>query len=279
MAIIYISEADGQQSQYSEHEARLRWTDGRIPRHALFWRHGMPEWRPAVEHFEGIAPPEPEPPPPLPPPVPVRMFAKDPARLTQFLVTMLRLSFAASVIATLLSAYSLASGQASQPVTEELTPFQAVQGLFALIQMTVLLLTGVGFLRWIHRAHVNARALGATGMTISPGWAVGWFFIPIMNLWKPLHAMKELWQASSNPTSWQNESPAPLVNTWWTLWLLSNLLGQIALRLALGGDSSQAVNAEICSLVAGGLDIVLAVVAIRLVQSIIDLQSHWVGKP
>lgn len=277
MAIIYISEADGQQSPYSEHEARLRWTDGRIPRNALYWRHGMAEWRPAVEHFEGIAPPEPEAPPPLP--VVGRAFARDPARLTQFVVTMLRISLATSAVGSLLSAYSLASGHASQPVTEELTPFQAVQGLFALIQMTVLLLTGVGFLRWIHRAHVNARALGATGMTISPGWAVGWFFIPIMNLWKPFHAMKELWQASSHPTSWQNEPPAPIVNAWWTLWLLSNLLGQIALRLALGGDPSQAVNAEICSLVAGGLDIALALVAIQLVTSIIELQSRGLGKP
>ncbi len=277
MAIIYISEADGQQSQYSEHEARLRWTDGRIPPNALYWRHGMPEWRPAAEHFEGIAPPEPESPPPLP--VVGRTFAKDPARLTQFVVTMLRLNFAASILGSLISAYSLASGQASQPVTEELTPFQAVQGLFALIQMTVLLLTGVGFLRWIHRAHVNARALGAAGMTISPGWAVGWFFIPIMNLWKPFHAMKELWQASTNPNSWQNESPAPIVNTWWTLWLLSNLLGQIALRLALSKDASQAVNAELCSLVAGGLDIALALVAIRLITSIIERQSRWVGHP
>lgn len=276
MAIIYISDADGQQSQHSEHEARLRWDDGRISRNALYWRHGMPDWRPATEYFEGIAPPEPPPIPEMP--SVVRTFVKDPAALTRFVVFMLWVYLASSVVAGLISSYSLATGQTSLPETDELSPFQMIEALFGLLQLTILLTTSIGFLRWIYRAHVNVRALGASGLKYSPGWSVGWFFVPILNLWKPLAAMKELWQASSNPDAWQNEQPATIVNTWWTLWLLSNFLGQLSLRLSLGGDGSNAVNSELCSILSNVFDIPLSLVAIRLLNSILEMQTRWVTR-
>ena len=34
---------------------------------------------------------------------------------------------------------------------------------------------------WIHGSAVNARRLGAGGLDVSPGWAVGWYFIPFAN--------------------------------------------------------------------------------------------------
>ena len=45
---------------------------------------------------------------------------------------------------------------------------------------------------WIHRANRNARALGTQGMRFTPGWCVGWWFIPFMNLYKPYQAVSEI---------------------------------------------------------------------------------------
>src|SRR5687767_1529604 len=49
---------------------------------------------------------------------------------------------------------------------------------------------------WIHRAHANLRDAGTDGLEFTPGWAVGWYFIPFANLIKPFQAMRELWNAS-----------------------------------------------------------------------------------
>ncbi len=276
MAIIYIADSSGQQTHCSEHDARNRWREGKIARDCLYWLQGMDGWRPVVEYFEPAAQastPEAE-----IPPTPPRGFVKDPAGLTRFVVMMLWLSLASSVAATILSGISLATGQASQPEATELSPFDLVSALFALAQLAVFIVTAVNFLRWVHRAHVNARGLGATNLTITPGWAVGWFFVPIMNLWKPFNAMKELWQASQNPDAWESETPSNLLTAWWTMWLLSNVLAQTSLRLSLSGDQSSMMP-EVCALLSDIVDIPLTLVVIRLVRSIYEMQSEWAARP
>src|SRR4030095_8115621 len=59
----------------------------------------------------------------------------------------------------------------------------------------------VSLLVWIYAAHANLPALNAGPLEFSPGWAVGWFFIPIANLVKPYQAVVEIWKGSD---------PAPL---------------------------------------------------------------------
>ncbi|HSG66518.1 MAG TPA: DUF4328 domain-containing protein, partial [Gammaproteobacteria bacterium] len=67
----------------------------------------------------------------------------------------------------------------------------ARQLLVGIFQIAIFIVGGILMLMWIHRANYNARQLGAAGLRFTPGWAVGWYFIPILNLWKPYQAMKE----------------------------------------------------------------------------------------
>src|SRR5260221_8716711 len=64
------------------------------------------------------------------------------------------------------------------------------EGIIALFNLVLFLFTVVIFGKWIVRANRNVRALGATDLLMTPGWVVGFFFIPIANLWKPYQAMK-----------------------------------------------------------------------------------------
>src|SRR5215510_14201591 len=43
---------------------------------------------------------------------------------------------------------------------------------------------GIVFLAWFHRAHLNLPALGARGLTYTSGWAIGAWFVPILNLFR-----------------------------------------------------------------------------------------------
>ena len=68
--------------------------------------------------------------------------------------------------------------------------------------------------KWTLRASHNVRALGATNLMFSPRASVGWYFVPIANLWKPYQAMREIWQASVSPSAWKRQQ-IPLLLPWW----------------------------------------------------------------
>jgi hypothetical protein len=54
------------------------------------------------------------------------------------------------------------------------------QQLIAWLELGLLIACAVAVLKWIYRANANARALGAKDMKFTPGWAVGWYFVPIL---------------------------------------------------------------------------------------------------
>jgi len=90
------------------------------------------------------------------------------------------------------------------------------------------------FIRWLSRTARNAQALGAVGMRFGPRAAVGWWFVPVFHLWKPLHVLKELFQASHPDyiDNWR-QAPVPrLLSLWWALWVVF----QVTVSLSLLAD-------------------------------------------
>jgi hypothetical protein len=78
----------------------------------------------------------------------------------------------------------------------------------------------VAYCLFMPRANKNARAFGSR-MSNTPGWAAGWFFVPIVYLWKPYYAMKEIWQGSDpDPAVHAFDAPvSPLLPLWWWMYL------------------------------------------------------------
>lgn len=64
-----------------------------------------------------------------------------------------------------------------------------VQG-FASLPLSIL------FAVWLYRMNANLRQLSSKPMEFTPGWMIGWYFIPFANLFKPFQGMRELWQVS-----------------------------------------------------------------------------------
>ncbi len=63
--------------------------------------------------------------------------------------------------------------------------------------MVCMLANFMGLLVWMYPAQKNLPALQPTRpLEVSPGWAVVWFFVPIMNLFRPFQAMRQLWNES-----------------------------------------------------------------------------------
>src|SRR5581483_2278531 len=84
---------------------------------------------------------------------------------------------------------------------------------------------------WIHRAARNLRGLGRTGMQFTPGWCVGWFFVPFANLVRPAKAMSEVWRASesgeeSDGYGWAGMGRRTgLIGVWWAAWIVGGVIG------------------------------------------------------
>lgn len=144
-----------------------------------------------------------------------------------------------------------------------------------IVQFIITIVSAVVILRWIHRANVNARQLGASGMRFTPGWSVGWYFVPIVTLWKPYQAMAEIWKASANPSDWQSERASPMLGVWWLLWLVSNALGQGSWRMSLKAEGiDELIAANVASQLADATVLPLCIVFVLIVTRIHDLQRY-----
>lgn len=148
------------------------------------------------------------------------------------------------------------------------------QQVVALVYLAVFIVSGFLILRWIHRANYNARQLGAKDMDFTPGWSIGYYFIPILTLWKPFQAMKEIWKASHNPDNWPTEKASSILGLWWFLWIVTNMLGQAVFRMSAGAEELQELmNLNIITQVSDALGIPLALVTLSIINSIYKAQS------
>lgn len=130
------------------------------------------------------------------------------------------------------------------------------------IYFAAYILCAVCVARWLYRASANAHAV-SDQMKISPGWGIGFFFVPVVNLWKPFQALRETWQASLSPEAPDNVPVPTTMRIWWGLWLLASVLGNISFRLSAGAKTVADVTTG------GWLDIVSFVVDLPLAVSLI----------
>jgi heme/copper-type cytochrome/quinol oxidase subunit 2 len=146
----------------------------------------------------------------------------------------------------------------------------------SLLTIAIFIATVVAFLMWEHRCANNLRTFGywASQLTYSPAWAVGSFFIPIVNLFVPYKAMKEIWEKSrppeSVPFSFSN-SPPSFFPAWWGFWIACNFASNIYFRMTMGGAPREAT--AIVGVVSDSLSIAAAGLAIMVIKEITRRQE------
>ena len=150
-----------------------------------------------------------------------------------------------------------------------------VVGLVAIATFLIWVVCAVLILRWIYRVVKNARILTrGHGVDSTPGWAVGWYFIPIANLWKPFKPVEEAWQASEDPANPAGVDTPGRLRWWWGLWLVMNVLGNLAGRLSMRGQTAGDAAASSTVQVAADLvNIPLNLVFIAIVMGLSRRQS------
>ncbi len=157
----------------------------------------------------------------------------------------------------------------------------ARQGLIALAVLGTLVVTVVVWCVWIHRADKNLPAFGARNLRFTPGWAVGWYFVPFMNLVRPYQVMQEICQASDpntpvhSGTEWMSAPTPPLVGFWWGAYLINGFLGNVVLRSSMGAKSpEELISSTWTGIVSQTVSIVATILAIMMVRKVNTMQAE-----
>jgi hypothetical protein len=130
----------------------------------------------------------------LPAPAPFRPLAGTARWARQALV----LAIVVDVVAVFsgLAELRLLDRAATGGATEsELLASDRRQQLVAVAQLAALVVGAIFFLRWFQRAYANLRPLGAEPKH-SSGWAIGYWFIPILNFFRPVQMAGEIARGS-----------------------------------------------------------------------------------
>jgi hypothetical protein len=131
-------------------------------------------------------------------------------------------------------------------------------------------LTAAGFfIAWLKRAYTNLAALGVRNLRWGPGWTIGSWFVPFLNLVLPKQLVNDVWRGSDpeleDSESWR-ENPVPvLFAVWWVAWIVGGILDSAAGRMlesAEGPDEFQvssgvAIAGDVLLIAAGLLAIVV----------------------
>ena len=190
------------------------------------------------------------------------------AGITRSLRGVLIACVAISALAVVSDLYSYAQYAALPESAVFSDTYLASDGLYfivALVQLALLVATGVVFLMWVYRANKNLRALSGVAMRFTPGWSVGWFFVPIMSLFRPYQVVRELWHVSHGAEA---EGHA-VVRWWWLLFILSGVMSSLAWQLTgVVQDTSDFLVATAAYAVADSVDVVGYAVTLVLVMRV-----------
>lgn len=94
----------------------------------------------------------------------------------------------------------------------------SIAGIFAIVSICM----------WFFSANKNLHKAGLSMVEFTPGWAVGWFFIPIAFLYYPFAVMTEIYKgtnALSKPKSdnWKSEASDITILFWWLLYWIPTI--------------------------------------------------------
>lgn len=153
------------------------------------------------------------------------------------------------------------------------------EGIVALVYTITYIVSVVFFIQWFRRAYNNLHQV-RTDLSYEEGWASGAWFVPFLNLVRPYQIMRELYQKTEATISEHlnvGRSAKPnmlVVNLWWALWILVNLISQASTRIALRGDDTASfILGTRIAILASVLGIPLCLVTVQVIRQYVQLET------
>ena len=119
---------------------------------------------------------------------------------------------------------------------------ELIQNIFNFFTNTSVVLMLIAFFFnsiWIYTSAKTIQAHTTEQLKSSPGWSVGWFFVPIAQLWKPYQAIKSISNVSMKLAgNTEKVIPSLIFPIWWILYLLTILLDRLYMKTFFGSADS-----------------------------------------
>ena len=126
---------------------------------------------------------------------------------------------------------------------------------------------------WTLGAARNAARLVPDPDRISPAGAVGWYIVPIGNLFMPYRAMRQIFNSSTRPPRALDADAPPLLRWWWGMWLLVAAFVLVALFLPADPDTGMVTKMALFDVVNTPLSILGIWLWWQVVTQITNLQK------
>lgn len=176
----------------------------------------------------------------------------------------------------------LAEMRAGLPIAEgRAEANDAREQIIALLQLALILVTVVAWLVWQYRAYANLRLVGSRETEYTPGWSVGYWFIPILNLFRPYQITAELWRRSelSNARDPLGGLSGPaLIGAWWIVYLVTGGVSRVSAGMLTSAKTlPQFIAATDLGILNDGVSVVSTILAILVVRGIDRFQQQCVA--
>lgn len=146
--------------------------------------------------------------------------------------------------------------------------FEQITGLAYLVAFII---SAVFFIQWFRRAYYNLHQK-LEPLSYSEGWAAGSWFVPILNLFRPYRIMKEMYTETQHfllrrGIDFKESLSARTVGIWWTLWIISSILGQVVFRLSLKEVYIEdIITSTFLAMISNIVNIPLAFAAVKVIK-------------
>lgn len=160
--------------------------------------------------------------------------------------------------------------------------YGSVMMISQILSLITLLGSVIFYFFWILRAYRNLHSLQFKPTEYRTGWAIGSYFVPFLNYFRPYQIMKEIWFGSQPDYKLLDEdvfdlhkrrSSTSILTSWWTAFLIEWHIAQYSLRYSMKVESTQQMVIscwlDIISSITG---IIVAFISLYLIKSINDWQ-------
>ena len=178
----------------------------------------------------------------------------------------------------------LAGWRTNPPSMAAAERFDLVTTVVAVVVTTTLLIAAIIFVAWFYQAYGSDR-LRLADARFARGWAIGAWFLPVLNLTRPPSIARDMLLAGTSPMAGDPEDAVArrrrralrLAGWWWGFWVLSLAAGVVARAVdtrageeTLGEFITVGIRALSAHAVVGALTGVAAIFAVLVVRAITE---------
>jgi hypothetical protein len=153
------------------------------------------------------------------------------------------------------------------------------QSTINVVEVVLFILTAIVFIFWFFRAYRNLTRLGIQDLRWGKNWAIGAWFVPLLNFVRPKSIANDIWRGSDPGLPARAGLPSVGVpwyhSAWWLVFIGGGIFSRIAYQQFRDADTLSGLSSASVALeVSDSLDILAAALAIAVVYQTVKRQRR-----